>query len=421
FGIVGLLLYTVILSLGITFALFTLIRKIEQNISIVIGLTALGIMGMAPLLQTPRPWLWTILLFIIELDILLTTRRTGNYRTLFLLPFLFALWANLHLQFIYGFFALGFFLIEPLIEQALSRPFSFDKLKSAFSTQPWLIAIACFVATLATPYHIHTYKVPIDFMYGLFVDIVPKTGENHPNIISVYDYNSEFHAMSFRGFLDWIVLGLTVGAAYFLGQKVKVSPFLALMLLMGIYLSFHTMRDVWFVVISAIIIIASSRPAPLIDNRFKIKKAQMLVAAVIVGLVVIFFAHKRKLTENELNDAMPKIYPTAAVEIIKTRGYLGPLYNHYNWGGYLIWQLPQLLVSMDGRGNVYGDEKIVRSLKIWNGTHDWANDSELAQSKLVIADVNMPLASLLRYDKRFDLVYEDDVAVLFIAKLATTK
>jgi hypothetical protein len=387
----------------------------------VIGLTALGIMGMAPLLQTPRPWLWTILLFIIELDILLTARRTENYRPLFLLPFLFALWANLHLQFIYGFFALGFFLIEPLIEQVLSRPFSFDKLKSAFSTQPWLIAIACFVATLATPYHIHTYKVPIDTIHTVFLDITSQTGGNHSNIVRGSEYISEFFAMSFRSFSDWIVLGLTVGAAYFLGQEVKARSFLVFLLMTGICLSFHTGRDVWFVIISAIIIIAASRPAPLIDSRFKIKKAQILVAAVIVGLVVIFFAHKRKLTENGLNDALAKSYPTAAVEIIKTRGYLGPLYNHYNWGGYLIWQLPQLLVSMDGRGNIYGDERVVRSLKIWNGIHNWADDFELAQSKLVIADINMPLASLLRYDKRFDLVYEDDVAVLFIAKPAITK
>ncbi|MEY3786447.1 MAG: hypothetical protein RLZ75_652, partial [Pseudomonadota bacterium] len=269
-------------------------------------------------------------------------------------------------------------------------------------------------------------KVPIDIIHTVFLDIMSQTGGNHSsgnhaNIVRASEYTSEFLAMSFRDFPDWIVLGLTIGAAYFLGQKEKTRPFSVLLFVTGIFLSFHTVRDVWFVVISAIIIIASSRPAPLIDNHFKIKKAQMLVAAVIIGLVVIFFVHTRKLTENGLNDAVAKSYPTAAVEIIKTRGYSGPLYNHYNWGGYLIWQLPDLLVSMDGRGNAYGDEKIVRSVKIWNGARDWADDSELAQSKLVIADVNMPLASLLRYDKRFDLVYEDDMAVLFIAKPATTK
>jgi hypothetical protein len=181
------------------------------------------------------------------------------------------------------------------------------------------------------------------------------------------------------------------------------------------------MRDVWFVVLPAIIIIASVRPVSSIDKRIKIKKAQVLVASIIVGLVVIFFVHHRKLTENGLNEAVAKIFPATAVEIVKTRGYSGTLYNDFNWGGYLIWNLPQLPVSMDGRGNVHGDKRIERSIKTWKGEHDWADDSELVQSKLVIAPINRPLASLLRFDKRFDLVYEDDVAVLFIAKIATTK
>jgi len=103
----------------------------------------------------------------------------------------------------------------------------------------------------------------------------------------------------------------------------------------------------------------------------------------------------------------------------KHAAYSGPLYNHYNWGGYLIRHLPHLLVSMDGRNQIYGDERVERSIKTWNGARDWADDPELSQARLVIADVNMPLASLLRCDKRFNLVYEDDVAALFIAKPAS--
>ena len=400
-GIAGLLVYTVTLSLGITFALFTLIRKIEQNVSIiVIGLTALGIMGMASLLLTPRPWLFTILLFIIELDLLLTAQRTGNYRPLLLLPFLFALWANLHIQFIYGLFALVVFSIEPLIEQALKQPFSFNNVKSAVNIRLWLIVIACFIATLITPYHIHLYQTVID--------TIGQTG--------VYHYISELQAISFRHFSDWTVLGLVLMATFLLGQKERVKPFFVLMLITGAFISFRSMRDVWFVVISAIIIIASSHPASSIDKRIEIKKAQILVAFIIVCLVVIFFVHNRKLTEAGLNDAVAKNYPVATVEIVKTRAYTGSLYNNYAWGGYLIWNLPHLLVSMDGRAQLHGDKRIEQSIKTWNGARDWSKDSELAQSKLVIADINTPLASLLRFDKRFDLVYEDSVAVVFIAK-----
>ena len=53
-------------------------------------------------LYTPRPWLFTILLFILELDILMRARRTGRLRGLLWLPAIFALWANVHIQFIDG-------------------------------------------------------------------------------------------------------------------------------------------------------------------------------------------------------------------------------------------------------------------------------------------------------------------------------
>ena len=66
FGMAGLVVYTTGLALGITSALLLLISKIEQNAGIAIGLTALGIFALAPLLQTPRPWFLSIMLFILE-------------------------------------------------------------------------------------------------------------------------------------------------------------------------------------------------------------------------------------------------------------------------------------------------------------------------------------------------------------------
>jgi hypothetical protein len=46
---------------------------------------------------------------------------------------------------------------------------------------------------------------------------------------------------------------------------------------------------------------------------------------------------------------------------------------------------------------------------------DWAFDPELAAVHLAIANVNWALASLLRLASRFELVYEDTVASVFIS------
>ena len=112
--------------------------------------------------------------------------------------------------------------------------------------------------------------------------------------------------------------------------------------------------------------------------------------------------------------AIAKTYPVDAANFVDEQGYQGPLYNDYNWGGYLIWRLPHLPVSIDGRTNVHDVERVTHSLGVWNGKHDWASDPELSTARLVVAERDRSLTQLLRLDPHFELVYEDNVAVVFI-------
>ena len=69
--------------------------------------------------------------------------------------------------------------------------------------------------------------------------------------------------------------------------------------------------------------------------------------------------------------------PVAAVDAIRAKGYYaGPLFNDFNWGGYLIWAL-RMPVSIDGRAAFYGDQAIDRSVATWNAAPDWNSDPEL--------------------------------------------
>src|SRR5262245_23039214 len=120
FGLTGIVLYTVVLSLLIAFALHTFVRKRVQRFTTEVALTALGLCCIVPSLS-PRPWLFTILFFIIELDMLFTARQTRDTRRLLFLPLLFMFWVNIHLQFVYGLFVLGLAAAEPVIEQVLNR------------------------------------------------------------------------------------------------------------------------------------------------------------------------------------------------------------------------------------------------------------------------------------------------------------
>ena len=121
FGLSGILYYNVILSIAITAAVFTLIKRFEPAFISAVGLAAISIVSMLPVLLVPRPWLFTVLFFTIELKLLLSARATGNIRALWYLPFLFALWANLHIQFIYGLLLLGVATSEFFVTKILRR------------------------------------------------------------------------------------------------------------------------------------------------------------------------------------------------------------------------------------------------------------------------------------------------------------
>jgi hypothetical protein len=401
FGLVGLVLYTAAFSLLIAVALHRLVRRFEPRFPSEIALTALGLCGLRALF-TPRPWLFTILFFIIELNMLMAVRRSGDVRRLWLLPLLFALWANVHIQFVYGLFVLALAVIEPVIDRLLGRPTIEDGSHMlSFSRLLWVMA-ACAIATLATPYHLHLYRA--------ILEVSSQAGP--------FRYVSELAALGFRSLEDWFILAAALGAAFSLGWGQQVRPFPLLLLAAGAFLSFRALRDVWFMVAAAVTIIATRRSTVEVVDRFVLTKRHVCLVAGGVAAVLVVVSQIHNISEPRLVSTLAEHYPVAAAAVIEERGYAGPLYNHFNWGGYLIWRLRHLPVAMDGRTNVHGDARIEQALKTWAGKRGWATDPELTAARLVLTGADWTLTSLLRLDARFELVYEDAVAVIFVAHAA---
>ena len=109
-------------------------------------------------------------------------------------------------------------------------------------------------------------------------------------------------------------------------------------------------------------------------------------------------------------------YPEAAVRYVEAHHFEGPLYNDFTSGGYLIWRLPSIPVSMDGRTNVHGDERVKAYADSLRGLPGWENDPDLARANLIIWPAKSPLAGLLRCDARFKQVYIDPQAAVFVRR-----
>jgi hypothetical protein len=91
----------------------------------------------------------------------------------------------------------------------------------------------------------------------------------------------------------------------------------------------------------------------------------------------------------------------------------GPLYNNLNWGGFLMWYLPELPVAVDGRNDLYGDELDQLFYNSESASASYATDPYLDEAGVVVLDSQLPLAKVLTIDPRFRLVYQDQIATVF--------
>jgi hypothetical protein len=393
-GLIGIMAYSIGMLTAVTIALHHLVRRLQADFTLGVLTTAAASYGMVRL-YTPRPWLFTILFFVLELDVLMQTRRTGKARELLWLPVLFALWANVHIQFVYGLVVLGIVLMEAIFASRWSGIQT--RLRAGWAGG---IFIACALATLANPYGWRIYRVAYDL------------GTQSGALNKV----TELLSMPFRTLDDWCVLLLALAAACVLARARRFAFFESALLAFAIYASFRSQRDVWVVAIAAGAILAGGLTGDE-KNRFQLTISAAPFVAVATGVVALLCCCMLHENNEQLHMKLAEELPVRAVEVVKKNGWSGPLYNDFNWGGYLIWAL-RMPVGMDGRTNVYGDELIDRSVATWNGQPGWASDSALQKAGLVIEPVTAPLTQLLRMDPRFGLVYEDKLAAVFVARKA---
>jgi hypothetical protein len=398
FGLVGIVWFTAVMSLLIALALHFLVRRAKLPFLMELILLALALGGMKTL-YSPRSWLFSILFFAVELNVALRVRSGGKPVLLAVLPPIFLLWANLHIQFSYGLAVLGLFTLESLIA-AMRRSDVAGEKADAIPLGPMIATVIfCVLATLVNPYH-HRLIVVV-------MGLATQTG--------AFQYIQELQPLFFRSPTDWFVLALALWTAYSLGWQKSLRILPLGLLLMAVLLSFRARRDSWVVVTVAAALISDHGAWSAFGESFRITRARVIFVVVAVIVALGLMSRYREIDESHLLKAVERRFPVGAVAFVKQNQFSGPLYNHLDWGGYLIWSLPELPVSMDGRTNVHGDPRTIRSLSTWAGNPGWDSDPELVNARLVIAEIRRPLTSNLRRDARFRLVYEDETAAVFVS------
>jgi hypothetical protein len=388
----GLVVYTAAMAVAVTAAVYRMVSRVQPDFIRSAALTVAALLCISRDF-TPRPWFFTILFFALELDVLLQFRRTRRARILLWLPPMFALWANIHIQFIEGLLVLGIAACEPLLATWTrwgDRPGNGRPL--------WLALAACVAAPLVNPYGAGIYRDA--WIMG-----------SQPGVLNTV---SEMHAPAFRSAGDYLLLFLALAATALFFRRGRPAPFESLLLAMSVVLSFRSQRDAWMLAIVAVVLIAETL-RPHIQKSAATPPWTLPITFAVTAVVSILGFFTLHVNNARLRALQAQEMPVQAVEVVKQRHYSGPLFNDYNWGGYLIWQLGQP-VTIDGRAGLYGDQSIDRSISTWAGGPHWSSDPDLRSARLVIAPVRDALTQLLRLDPHFQLVDEDQVAAVFVRR-----
>ncbi len=268
------------------------------------GLVVLPYFGIRPQILS---WLFTSLL----VNFLLIKRP-------WLTPVLFLIWANLHGSFVFGLIIVALFTL-------LSKQY-FRNI---------IILILSSLLTLINPYG-----------YRLWTDIWMQ--------LSDYSYRFtivEWMPILYRYDLAFIILvALSLLLIYKYRPSFKLFPLFLFSMLLFMSLNSQRYVPLWVVVTLPTIVQALQRltknltDIPFALSRFN--QVYKIITGVIIGLVLFqtgnFLWQQSRLTEDQY-------YPVQALQYLKQNPSSLNLFNPYQWGGYLIYELPERRVFIDGR------------------------------------------------------------------------
>jgi hypothetical protein len=126
----------------------------------------------------------------------------------------------------------------------------------------------------------------------------------------------------------------------------------------------------------------------------------------------------RALDPETVEEARETIHPVEAAAYLESNDLPAPLFNSYNWGGYLIWTARDYLVYVDGRTDLYDDEFLREYLAIHLAQEGWEEKLDETGVNTVMVEAGSPLARSLAGVDGWSLAYGDEMAVIYVRESA---
>ncbi len=341
---------------------------------------------MQHLLARPHALAWPLM--AVWVAQLVLAREQGKRPSYWLLVVL-VVWANLHASFLLGIVLAGALALEALLTQGNWR-------QTARTWAPFLVLAV--LAGLMTPNGVDGLLFPLHISRMTYTLSV--IGEWQPPEI---------------GLLQPIVLWLAFmlfGALHF-GFRL---PATRIAMLFGlVYLALTSARYAELVGLLAPLLLAPSVGPQLraaIRPETKARLSLRALHAVTILSTVLFLSSVVFLGRGISRSQGPSL-PLDAVRAATAAGGSGPVFNSYNFGGYLIFS--GIAPIIDGRADLYGDDFVRRYMEAYSGNAK-VLDALIRDFKIrwAVLEPSSPAVRRLRELPGWRKVHEDSVAVAFV-------
>lgn len=338
------------------------------------------------LLARPHVLAWPLLvLWVSQLAI----AREQNRRPSLLLLIVMLIWANLHASFLLGIGIAGALAVEAILTEGNPRQ----------TARAWIPFLAlAILAGLATPNGVDGLLFPFHvagMSYALSVI-------------------SEWMPPDFRSFSPievWLAFVL-FGALYF---GFRLPPLRIAMFFGLVHLSLTSARYAELLgLIAPLLLMPSVGPQLRAAIRPEVKPRISLgaVRATSVMCTVLLIASVAFLAKGISYERGP-VVPKDAVRAAMAAGGSGPVFNSYNFGGYLIFS--GIAPLIDGRADMYGDEFVRRYVKAQSGNAK-ALEGLIREYKIkwALLEPSSPASAAINGLPGWRKVHEDAYAVAYI-------
>lgn len=350
-----------------------------------------------------RPQMLTLLLASVFLLIL--DRSFDRPKLLWWTPPLMLLWINLHAGYALGIAFLALYLAGSGLDLAFGE-------KDLPNPAGWfrgmaIVSVVCIAIVPLNPYGTRLYSYPFQTlrspaMSGMIAEWLSPNfhqGKNLPALLMI---------------LAFLLLAAT--------SPKKLRPRELLLVSVTLYAGLRSVRHIPIFILIATPIISGMIHAWLETGNSRIFAARpgaMSRAKLTINLLLLagmfgFAGARLRYVVAHQGQVEAREFPAAAAAFIARTHPPAPLLNHYNWGGYFIWQLyPEYKVFIDGRADVYGDVFMDQfAATYYLRGPSWQAPLEKWNIRTVALPPDAPLITALQSTPGWKTVFSDQQAVV---------